>query len=227
MSCRISKKALYGWAPPRPWPSTSCRSLSPPFRTGIPHISIHLDERSSRELVDGILQHRFELAIVARVPYPERIDVIPFTRDELILVVSPRSKLLKKESVTLQDLTAEPIIFTDARSATKFNIWQEFEKRGLKPASIIEAGNTEFIKYLVKKDKGYAFLANICVREEIRRGELVTIPLEEGSFTMDIDIIHLKGKTLSPAAATFLHFLQENKESGNLTKLTDDLLKMV
>lgn len=197
------------------------------FQDRHPQLSIHLDERSSRELVEGILQHRFELAIVARVPYPERLEVIPFTRDELILVVSPRYKLLTKESVNLKDLTAEPIIFTDARSATKFHIWQEFEQRGLKPASIIEAGNTEFIKYLVKNDKGYAFLSQICVREEIRKGELISIPLDEGSFSMGIDIIYLKGKTLSPAAATFLYFLQENKKSSNLTKLADDLLNMV
>jgi len=196
------------------------------FQDRHPHISIHLDERSSRELVDGILQHRFELAIVARFPYPDRVEVIPFTRDELLLVASPRSKLLMKDRVNLKDLTSEPIIFTDARSATKFNIWQEFEKRDLKPASIIEAGNTEFIKYLVKNDKGYAFLSNICVREEIKKGEMIAVPLVEGSFTMEIDIIHLKGKTLSPAAATFLHFLQENKKSNNLTKLTDDLLRM-
>jgi len=197
------------------------------FQDRHPHISIYLDERSSRALVEGILQHLFELAIVARVPYPERVDVIPFTRDELILVVSPRSKLLAKGSVTLEDLTAEPVIFTDARSATKFNIWQEFEKRGLKPAAIIEAGNNELIKQLVKKNRGYAFLSYICVRDEIQKGELVAVPHAGGSFTMEIDIIHLKGKTLSPAAATFLSFLQENKKASNLTTLTDDLTKMI
>ena len=197
------------------------------FQDRHPHLSIRLDERSSRELVDGILQHRYELAIVAQVPYPERVVILPFTRDDLLLVVSPRCKLLTKESangVSLKDLAAESIILTDARSATKFNIWQEFEKRGLKPASVIEAGNTEFIKYLVKNGKGYAFLSNICVREEIRKGELTVIPLVEGTFTMEIDIIYLKGKTLSPAAVSFLHFLQENKKSSNLTQLTDDLL---
>jgi DNA-binding transcriptional LysR family regulator len=197
------------------------------FQDHHPHISIHLDERSSRGLVDGILHHRFELAIVARVPYPERVAIIPFTKDELILVASPRSKLLAKDKVTLQDVTTEPIILTDAKSATKFTVWHEFEKRGLTPASIIEAGNTEFIKSLVKKGKGYAFLSNICVREDIQNGTLVAIPLDEGSLTMGIDIIHLKGKTLSPAAATFLYFLQENKGSGNLTMLADDLLGMV
>lgn len=197
------------------------------FQDRYPHIAVHLHERSSRELVEGILQHRFELAIAARVPYPDRINTIPFTRDELVLVVSPRSKLLKKKSISLRELSAEPAIYTDAGSATKFNVLQEFDKRGLKPASIIEAGNTEFIKQLVRKDKGYSFLASLCVRDELKKGELATIPLEEGIFTMDIDVIQLKGRTLSPAAATFLHFLQEIKKSVNVTKLTDDLLRMV
>jgi DNA-binding transcriptional LysR family regulator len=196
------------------------------FQDRYPHIAIHLDERSSRELVQGILQHRFELAIVARIPYPDRINVMPFTTDELVLVVSPYSRLLNKKSISLKELSAEPVIFTDAGSATKFNIWQEFEKRGLKPEAIIEAGNTEFIKQLVRKDKGYSFLGNLCVREELKRGELATIPLEEGVFIMDIDVIQLKGRTLSPAAATFLNFLQVNKESVNVTKLMDDLLQM-
>lgn len=201
--------------------------MIPTFQDRHPHVSIHLDEKSSLGLVDGILNHQFELAIVARVPYPERLAVIPFTVDELILVASPRSKLLQKDKVTLQDLTAESIILTDARSATKFTVWHEFGKRGLTPTSIIEAGNTEFIKSLVKKGKGYAFLSHICVREDLRNGTLVAIPLDEGNFTMGIDIIHLKGKTLSPAAATFLYFLQENKGSNNLTKLADDLVGMV
>jgi DNA-binding transcriptional LysR family regulator len=195
------------------------------FQDRYPQIAVHLDERSSRELVEGVLQHRFELAIVARVPYPDRIHTIPFTQDELILVVSPRSKLLQKKSISLQELSAEPVICTDANSATKFTVWQEFEKRGLKPATIIEAGNTEFITHLVKKDKGYSFLGNLCVRDDLKRGELATIPLDEGVFIMDIDVIHLKGRTLSPAAATFLNFLQEKKESGNVEKLTDNLLR--
>lgn len=195
------------------------------FQDRHPQISIHLDERSSRELVEGILCHRFELAIAAQVPSPERVAVVPFTSDELILVASPRSKLVKKDRVTLQDLAAESIILSDSRSATKFTMWHEFEKRDLKPVSIIEAGSTEFIKSLVKKGNGYAFIASICVRDDIKNGTLAAIPLVEGSFKMDICIIHLKGKTLSPAAAAFISFLQGNKRSRTLTKLVDDLAK--
>jgi hypothetical protein len=65
----------------------------------------------------------------------------------------------------------------------------------------------------------------VCVREEIKRGALSAIPLEEGDFAMDIDIIHLKGKTLSPAASKFLYFMQENRDSTSLGKLMDEITK--
>lgn len=197
------------------------------FQDQYPNIAVHLDEGGSQELVEGILQHRYELAIVARVPYPDRINVIPFSSDEIVLVVSPGSKLRKMKNVSMYELAEEPVICTDTGSATKLSIWNEFEKRGLKPSAIIEAGNIEFIKQLVKKNKGYSFLATLCVREEIQKGELVTLALDEGKFLMEIDVIHLKGKTLSPAASTFLHFLQAQKDTKNVTKLTDEISKKV
>jgi hypothetical protein len=42
---------------------------------------------------------------------------------------------------------------------------------------------------------------------------------------MDIDIIHLKGKTLSPAASTFLYFMQENRDLTSLSKLMVEISK--
>jgi DNA-binding transcriptional LysR family regulator len=175
--------------------------------------------------VEGILQHRYELAVVARVPYPEKIAFIPYTRDDILLVVSPHHRLATRDTVSLPELAKEQVILTDAKSAVKFSMWHEFEKRNLRPAAIIEAGNIDFIKQLVEKGKGYSFLASICVREEITKGVLTTIPVENGEFTMDIDIIHLKGKTLSPAAAKFLSFMQENRDTSSLGKLMDEIRK--
>ena len=131
----------------------------------------------------------------------------------------------QKEQVSLAELAKEPVILTGAKSAVKFSVWKGFEKRGLHPAAIIEAGNIEFIKQLVEKGKGYAFLASVCVLEEIRKGVLATIPIEDESFTVDIDVIHLRGRTLSPAASTFLAFMQEHRKSDSLRILTDEITK--
>ncbi len=90
--------------------------------------------------MERILKHYYELAIVARVPYPEKINFIPYTRDEILMIVSPHHPLAKRKKVSLEELAKEPVILTDAKSAIKLSIWKAFESRGLHPAAIIEAG---------------------------------------------------------------------------------------
>ena len=132
------------------------------FQDKYPRIAVSMDGSSSRELVEGILQHRYELAVVARVPYPEKITYIPYTRDDILLVVSPHHHLATRDTVSLSELAKEPVILTDAKSAVKFSVWKEFEEKGLHPSAIIEAGNIEFIKQVLARPgvriHGHAFM---------------------------------------------------------------------
>ena len=206
-----------------------CQYLMPSvislFQDQYPRINVHLDEGRSQELVEGVVRHRYEIAIVAKVPYPKEINAISFSRDEVWLVVSPDNQLLRKKKVSFQELAEEPVIFADSGSAIRSAIQNAFEKRGLKPLATIEAADVEFIKRLVRQGKGYSFLASLCVRDEIREGELATVALDEGQFSLDIDVIHLREKALSPAASAFLHFLQENRKTNKLGKLTDAMAR--
>lgn len=191
------------------------------FRDFYPKIKVLLSEGSSDELVRAVLDHQFELAIVARVPYPDRINVMPFSKEKIVVIVSPDSELLDKEEVSLEELNEQPVICRDAGSATRHAVSAAFEKHGLRPSAMVESGNTEFIKDMVKKDKGYSLLSSICVRNEIRKGELGSVRLKDGELVLDIDVVHLKGKSLSPAAATFLNFLRECSDLEDLVRTAD------
>jgi DNA-binding transcriptional LysR family regulator len=191
------------------------------FQDLYPKIRVLLSEGSSDELVKGVMNHQVELALTARIPYPNRISNKPFSRDKILLVVSPESELLKKEEVTLEDLSDLSIICRDAGSATRLAISLAFKRLGLKPSSTIESGNTEFIKDMVRKNKGYSLLASICVRTEIRQGDLGQVRLKDRELALDIDVIHHKGKTLSPAASTFVKFLKESCDPGDLGRTAD------
>jgi hypothetical protein len=50
----------------------------------------------------------------------------------------------------------------------------------------------------------------------VDNGRLVVIPVDEGPFFLEIDVIHVKGRSLSPAAETFLHFLKQANNADNL-----------
>jgi DNA-binding transcriptional LysR family regulator len=202
-----------------------CQYLMPPvislFQDEYPLINVHLDEGPSEELLRGVLHNHYEMAIMARVNYPPNVNAIPFTKDEVLLVVSPRSDLIHKGNVSLEQLAEEPVICADKGTAMRTAIEKAFEKKGLKPQAIIEATNTEFIKHLVKQNRGYTFISRVSVRSEIRSGELVALPLDNDSIYLYIDVIHVKGRILSPVASTFLNFLQANKNLNSIGTLTD------
>jgi DNA-binding transcriptional LysR family regulator len=197
--------------------------IIPSFQDHHPKIQVHLYEAGSSELVRGILAHDYETAIVARVVYPEDIEYIPLSREEIILVASPHNRLASKTKCSLKELDGNPVICKSIDSATRQAIWGKLAKMNVKPSAMIEAGNTEFIKSLVGSDKGISFLARICVAEEVEQGKLAVIALEEGPFFLDIDVIYLKGRTLSPAASTFLQFLQRTSSAENLSSFVQEM----
>jgi LysR family transcriptional regulator, transcriptional activator of the cysJI operon len=202
-----------------------CQYLMPPvislFQDEYPDVNIHLDEGPSEELLQGVLRNRYEIAIVARVNYPPNVNAIPFSKDEVLLVVSPKSDLIQEGKVTFERLAEEPVICADKGTALRMAIEKAFEKRGLMPQAIIEATNTEFIKHLVKQNRGYTFISRVSVRKEIRSGELVALPFENDSLSLNVDVIHVKGKIPSPVASTFLNFLQANRTLNSIGTLTD------
>ena len=57
---------------------------------------------------------------------------------------------------------------------------------------------------MIKQRRGYSFVSAICVRKEIDWGELATLPTEGGRLEIEIDIVRLKDKALSPAASAFV-----------------------
>lgn len=193
------------------------------FQNLYPRIKVLLSEGSSDELVKEVANHEIELAITARVPYPNRISATPFSKDKIIVIVSPESELLEREEVSFEELNDQPVICRDAGSATRLAVSAAFEKQGLTPSAMIESGNAEFIKDMVKKNKGYSLLASICVSKEIRAGDLGTVRLKGGEVALDVDIIHHKGKTLSPAASTFVKFLRESGDPEDLNGTVDRL----
>ena len=190
--------------------------ILPAFNTSHPGIQLYVEVESSAQLVKGILDHNYEIALVARVPYPETIEKIPLITEEIVLITSPQSNLASKDVCSLQELSGYPMICREKRSATRQKVWNEFDKLRITPSVVIEAGNTELIKNLVENGRGASLLAKVFVKKEVDRGRLVVIPVNEGPFFLEIDVIHVRGRSLSPAAETFLRFLNQTADADNL-----------
>jgi DNA-binding transcriptional LysR family regulator len=183
------------------------------FQKAFPRIQIQVDEGGSEEMVGSVLSGKNDLAIVGRVAYDERLDVIPFTQDDLVLLAGQGHPLCKKERVSIKDLAGENLILRERGSGTRRLVEEALAGTSIVESAIVQTANVDFIKELVRIGDGITMLARMGVDEDTSKGRLRMLPLEEGPFILHIDIVVNKERTLSRADKAFLNVLLEGEKS--------------
>lgn len=190
------------------------------------NVSLNLAEYSSEELLKGLIENKYEIAISGRVPYdPKIIEAIHFCDDIIYPVVESGSSLLNR-SVTLEELSKEPLIVREKGSAARYNTMDHMIQKGLKPMIVMESGSTEFIKELVRQKRGYSFLPWFCITEELAKGEFGIIQIPGLELKLPIDILYLKGSELTEVGKNFIGFLKFIKRPllTNIFEYLDQLI---
>jgi DNA-binding transcriptional LysR family regulator len=180
------------------------------FQRSYPRIQIQIREGSSEEMVQSVLKNEIDIAIAGRPRYiDERLEAIPFTQDEVVLVASPTHRLSTQRTVSIADLSAENLILRETGSGTRRVVEKILEQTSIISSAFIESGNVDFIKELVRIGSGITMLARMGVDQDVGKGHLKIVPLKEGPFFLDIDIVLSKERTLSAAEQAFLSMLVE------------------
>ncbi len=200
---------------------TFARYLMPPFILGFherhPRIRIQLDEGSSWEMATSLIHGRNDLAVVGRIPYDESLEAFPFPgyeRDELVVVVPPGDELAGREGVCLEEIRHRPLLIREKGSGTRHRILRCFEREGVTPNILLEAGNVGFIKDLVKRGAGIGILGRMSIAEDLRDGSLAAVPLACEGFVIPIDLILPREGYRPMAVRAFLDFLREEGGEG-------------
>lgn len=177
------------------------------FREAYPHIKVYLDEGSSLDMARSLLSLKNEVAVIAKVEDHPDLAYLPFSQEELLLILPSHHPLAKKRSVTVEELANEPIIMKELGSGTRKQVNDLFSKNGLTPNVLMETSNTEFIKQLVQRGEGLSFLVLDSVAAEIRDKKLATVSLNGERPMLDVNIAYLKDQHLSHPARAFVEIL--------------------
>jgi len=89
------------------------------FHEAYPHIKIYLDEGSSLDMTNSLLDFGNELVIIAKIEENPDICFIPFSQEEMLVILSPNHKLAGKKTISIRDLAREPIIMKEKGSGTR------------------------------------------------------------------------------------------------------------
>lgn len=179
------------------------------FQESYPGVKVSLKEGSSQEIADGLVDFKYDLGIIGRLPNLNRSKVFPYTEEEFCLVTSPQHKFAGKHKVSYEELKNEPIIIREQGSGARYAILSLLRSKGIEPSVLVEAGSVEFIKEYVMKGQGLSFLYKPEIEMEAKMGLLTRLQMQGGPIFVQTDIVLPRDAELSPSAQAFLRLAEE------------------
>lgn len=182
------------------------------FRNYHPGIQMHLRIADTTAVVEELLHDRLELGLIGARLKEQRFDCDEAFADELVLTLHPDHAWAGRESVRPDELESEPFILREQGSGTRLVMSQALRECGFDPTRlrvVAEMGSSEAVRQGIKSRLGISILSSLAVAEDVRRGDLVVVPLEGMLIRRPFYLLRRKGRQLSPLALAFYEHLRQ------------------
>ena len=145
-----------------------------------------------------------DLAVVADVPDDPVFERHFLMQDELVLITNPRHRLASAKSIRVSDLANEFLLLQGIKSKLRDRIVQALKQNGTPFRIAAENVAIEGIKKMVADDLGIGFVPRMCIRNEVARGCLAALTVEDIRDQWSLWIVRRKNQQLPFAAQHFL-----------------------
>ena len=185
------------------------------FRQQYPEVSLQLVVTNHAQALRRLSANRDDLLIMSQVPSDQDLEFLPFLNNPIIAVAPPEHPLCSRDSLSLQELTAWPLLIREAGSGTR-QACEDYchQKRAHFPQTL-EVGSMEGQCEGVLAGLGLALLPRHAVRRELACGALRELPVAELPLLRSWCLVHPRSKHLSPVAQAFFAFVRDQRSLIN------------
>ena len=144
-------------------------------------------------LYDMLENYELDLAIVDGAYTDPRFSSMLLDTDYLTCVLSVDNPLARKAAVTLAELKRQKMILRTPASATRTLFESALESHGESIQSFdvtLEVDNIATIKDLIRKDLGVSILPRSACLDELRKGKIAVLPVENLSMVRETRIVY-------------------------------------
>lgn len=158
-----------------------------------PGISITIVTDNINNLYDMLENFELDLAVVeGRSTRPE-LSALMLDTDYLVCVLANTHPLSRSSMITLDEIRQEKLILRLPNSETRVRFESALAAIGESIADfqvILEVDNVATIKDLIRKNLGISILARSACMDELRKGKLTALPIENLSMTRETNLVY-------------------------------------
>jgi DNA-binding transcriptional LysR family regulator len=197
------------------------------FHQKYPYVSVQLEVHSTRRTSWGVANGQVDLAIIGgEVPtdLQEVLEIIPYTQDELALILPPTHAFAEKEIIDKEDLYELDFITLDHQSTIRKVIDRILTRCGIETNDLnikMELNSIEAIKNAVQSGLGAAFVSITAIEKELKMGILHRAYIKDVEVKRNLSVIINSNRYRSKAADAFIREIlpqfctEDNKEGLN------------
>jgi len=165
-----------------------------------PNVVVSVRSGNSAQVLKMVLDGEVDLGLARSLNHPE-VETIHLRDDPLILVGHPQLPATSRKRLTLEELESVPLISYDRGSSDWTLMNGLFRKEGLLPNIVLEVETIEACKRMVLRKLGLAFLPQIAVVEELRKGKLCPLEITAAEpLRRSLDVVLPRRRPLSKSA---------------------------
>lgn len=183
------------------------------FRQQYPNLKLSVYADGANKILAMVESGELDTGIVASADFSDSIAWRLLICEEMVACVSSRHHFAGKHSITLSELSREPLFLFNEGYFQRQYLTEAMGRLGLRPNVVFETNLVPLLKQVVAGGGGITTLLKIAVNEP----ELVAISFDPPLFVKAV-VVWKKHAYLSKATRTFLEFI-----AGVGDKLWDDV----
>jgi DNA-binding transcriptional LysR family regulator len=175
-----------------------------------PESRLSLEVANTEQIIGRVLGLEIDLGLIEGQCHDERLEVIPWRSDELVLCCAPDNPLLQLAEVSPEDLVKADWILREPGSGTREYFEQALSEVLPAPVKVrLELGHTEAIKQAVAAGLGISCLSRLALAESLAHGSLAELATPFLNLHRQLFLLVHKDKYRTNSLNSFIQFCQK------------------
>ena len=173
-------------------------------------VDLTMDVTNKMKVIRSLENNECDFALVSTIPKKLNIERIELMKNKLYFVVKKDYDTSKK--TILNDLNKSLFIFRENGSATRLTMERYLIKHKITIHKKMELKSNEAVNQAIIAGLGISIMPIIGIKNELQKGDLQILDIEDLPIETYWNLIWLKSKNLSSVAKAFKKHIEKNKE---------------
>lgn len=159
------------------------------FGRRYPDVEVEVTIGNTKRIVEAVKLLQMDVGLIEGQTSDKDLCIVPFMKDEMVLVAPIDHPLAGCETVTPDDLQNKVWVVREEGSGTRVYFDHVIRSLGIKVKKMITLSSNQGVKESAATGLGLTLLSKWVVRKPLQHGELKALPLQGESFPRRLSYI--------------------------------------